>query len=85
MKVTGRVQGVNFRYSTKVEADALGVTGWVRNLPDYSVEALIEGPEPAVQQLVEWCRRGPASARVDDLVVEWRAASGAFGGFEVRR
>lgn len=85
MKVTGRVQGVNFRYSAKLEADALGLCGWVRNLPDGGVEALIEGPEHAVRQLVIWCRRGPASAQVDDLRVEWREASGAFGGFEVRR
>ena len=85
MRVTGEVQGVNFRSSTKAEADALGLTGWVRNCPDGSVEVVVEGPRTTVQQLVDWCRRGPAWARVDDVAVEWQAASGEFGGFEVRR
>ncbi len=84
LRVTGQVQGVNFRSSTKVEADALGLCGCVRNLPDGSVEVLIEGPQTTVQQLVDWCRRGPVWARVDDLKIEWKAASGEFSGFEVR-
>jgi acylphosphatase len=79
------VQGVNFRSSTKAEADVLGLTGWVRNCPDGSVEALIEGPEATVQQLVDWCHDGPAWARVDDIMVEWRTASGEFTEFKVRR
>ena len=85
LRVTGQVQGVNFRSSTKVEADALGLCGWVRNLPDNSVEVVIEGPEAMVQQLVDWCRRGPAWARVDDMTVEWQATNGEFVGFAVRR
>lgn len=85
VRVTGQVQGVNFRSSTKVEADALGLAGEVRNLPDGSVEVLIEGPRTTVQQLVDWCGRGPSWARVDDLRVEWHPASGEFSGFAVRR
>ena len=85
MRVTGQVQGVNFRSSTKVEADALGLTGAVRNCPDGSVEVVIEGPRTTVQQLVDWCRRGPAWARVDDIAVEWQAASGEFGEFKIQR
>ena len=85
MRVTGQVQGVNFRSSTKVEADALGLTGSVRNCPDGSVEVVIEGPRTTVQQLVDWCRRGPAWARVDDLTVEWQAVSGEFGEFRIQR
>ncbi len=85
MRVTGQVQGVNFRSSTKVEADALGLCGFVRNCPDNSVEVVIEGPRTTVQQLVDWCRRGPAWARVDELTIEWQAASGEFAGFAVRR
>ena len=81
----GQVQGVNFRSSTKVEADALRLTGWVRNCPDNSVEVLIEGPRTTVQQLIDWCQHGPISALVDGLTVEWQAASGEFSEFKVRR
>ena len=81
----GQVQGVNFRSSTKAEADALGLTGWVRNCPEGSVEVVIEGLKEAVQQLVDWCQHGPVWARVDGLTVEWQAASGEFCEFEVRR
>lgn len=85
VRVTGRVQGVNFRSSTKAEADALGLCGWVRNCPDGAVELVAEGPEGSVQQLVAWCRRGPAWARVDELEVDWQEASGEFSGFAVRK
>ena len=85
MQVTGQVQGVNFRSSTKAEADALGLTGFVRNCPDGCVEVVIEGPRTTVQQLIDWCRRGPDWARVDGLTIEWQAASGEFSAFNIRR
>lgn len=81
----GQVQGVNFRSSTKAEADALGLTGSVRNCPDGSVEVVIEGPRTTVQQLVDWCRRGPSWARVDDIAIEWQVASREFSEFAIRR
>lgn len=84
VRVAGQVQGVNFRSSTKIEAEALGLYGWVRNLPDGSVEAVIEGPKVTVQQLVDWCRRGPSSARVDTMEIAWQTASGEFSEFTVR-
>ena len=65
--VHGRVQGVAFRHYACRRALELGVTGWVRNLPDGSVEGLFEGDETAVNALVEWCRSGPAAARVERL------------------
>ncbi len=65
--VRGRVQGVAFRASTRSQARALRVAGWVRNRPDGSVEAVFEGPAEAVEAAVAWCRRGPPWARVDDL------------------
>jgi acylphosphatase len=68
--VAGRVQGVFFRASCAVEARARGVAGWVRNAPDGRVEAVFEGPEASVEAMVEWCRRGPAYARVDTVEVE---------------
>jgi acylphosphatase len=70
LKVKGRVQGVFYRQSTRQEARQLGLKGWVRNMADGSVEALIQGPEPAVDTLVQWCRRGPDSAIVDTVDVK---------------
>ncbi|HWN83226.1 MAG TPA: acylphosphatase [Candidatus Udaeobacter sp.] len=68
--VTGRVQGVGFRFATAREARALGVRGWVRNLPDGRVEGLAEGISSAVAALLTFCRQGPLGARVDQLQVE---------------
>ncbi len=65
--VTGKVQGVWFRESTRQEAERLGVGGWVRNLPDGRVEAVFTGPTAAVDELVAWCRKGPPAARVDGV------------------
>lgn len=62
--VSGLVQGVWFRESTRQEAERLGVGGWVRNLPDGRVEALFSGPASAVDALVAWCHQGPPAARV---------------------
>lgn len=79
--VHGRVQGVSFRHYTCRRALELGVTGWVRNLPDGSVEGLFEGDEPAVQALVEWCRNGPPTARIERLDIHSGAYSGEFNTF----
>jgi acylphosphatase len=67
--VTGRVQGVFFRGTCAAEARGLGVGGWVRNLPEGRVEAVFEGPEPAVGAMVTWCCHGPRFARVDGVDV----------------
>ena len=84
--IEGRVQGVGFRYHTCAQAGKLGVTGWVRNLSDGRVEALIEGPDEAVEAMVEWCRRGPAAARVDRVAIAGRdqAAPAEHTGFSIR-
>jgi acylphosphatase len=68
LRIQGRVQGVWYRGWVVAEAQELGLSGWVRNRRDGSVEALISGPEPAVRAMIERCRRGPSAARVDDLV-----------------
>lgn len=81
--VTGRVQGVWFRQSTKNMADKTGVTGWCRNNPDRSVEAVFEGEEDQVKRAVSWCESGPRLARVDKLQVEWQDATGEFSQFEI--
>lgn len=67
--VTGRVQGVWFRQSTQHEAKALGLSGWVRNRPDGSVEATFEGPETLVNAAVEWTSHGPERAQVEHMEV----------------
>lgn len=68
-RVTGRVQGVSFRWYTRERARQLGVTGWVRNEPDGSVVLHAEGDRARVDELVEWCRRGPSLAQVRDVAV----------------
>ena len=67
--VRGRVQGVFFRASPEEEARLLGVSGWVRNLADGSVEAAFEGPDEAVEKIIAWCRKGPPHAKVERLEV----------------
>ena len=81
--VHGRVQGVSFRYFVNRHAQELGVTGWVRNLPDGAVEGLFEGDEAAVNALVEWCRSGPPAARVERLDVSVGAYCGEFDSFQI--
>jgi len=81
--VSGRVQGVFFRGWTRDEARQLGVAGWVRNCPDGSVEAHIEGEEAAVDQLIAMMRSGPSGAEVDDLTVD-EASAEQLESFEVR-
>lgn len=80
----GRVQGVYFRASARDRARQLGLSGWVRNCPDGSVEVLAEGERVRLEQLVVWCRGGPPGAVVTALDVKWQEASGEFTGFVVR-
>jgi acylphosphatase len=82
--ITGRVQGVNFRYYTRAEALRLRLTGWVRNLWDGRVEAVLEGEEEAVCQMVDWCHVGPPAAIVADVEIEWETPSGDFHDFDIR-
>ncbi|MEA3189870.1 MAG: acylphosphatase [Thermoplasmata archaeon] len=82
--VSGRVQGVHFRASLRREAEAFGLAGWVRNLPDGRVEAVAEGEPAAVESLVGWCRRGPERAVVSGIEAKPEPEEG-LRGFEVRR
>ena len=70
VRISGRVQGVFFRASCARRADELGLSGWVRNRPDGDLEAVFEGPDEAVEDIVAWCREGPPQARVDRVEVQ---------------
>jgi len=80
--ISGRVQGVGFRYSMAEQAERLGATGWVRNRRDGTVEAVIDGEAGAIDALLAWARRGPSSARVTSVQISETA--GAFERFEMR-
>ena len=85
LEITGRVQGVGFRYSMHSEAARRGVRGWVRNRRDGSVEALLQGEDAAVDALTAWARQGPAGARVTEVrVLPAEDAESVHAGFELR-
>ena len=77
--VSGVVQGVFFRTETRDRARSLGVAGWIRNVPDGTVEAAFEGDDERVDSMVEWCRRGPSGASVEQVEVEWVEPEGEAG------
>lgn len=80
--ITGRVQGVWYRASMAQEAQRLGVTGWVRNRSDGSVEAMVAGTAEQVAAIMNWARHGPPAAQVEHVAVE--TGSGSYAGFEQR-
>ncbi len=81
--VEGRVQGVFFRHHTEETALRLGVKGWVKNRRDGSVEAVFEGDQERVDQIIQWCHRGPSEARVKTVSVAWEQYTGEFEDFYV--
>lgn len=81
--ITGRVQGVWFRANTQKKAKALDLTGWVKNLPDGQVEAVFEGEQEKIGQIIEWCKKGPSFARVDDVQIQWETPRGDFTAFTI--
>ncbi len=80
--IHGKVQGVGYRHATVRRAHMLGVTGWVQNLPDGTVEALVQGTPDQVDQMLEWMRRGPPAAVVNELDTERRYLDKRYGRFE---
>jgi len=79
--ISGRVQGVFYRTSTKNMAEQLGLKGWVKNTSDGRVEALFEGDETAVKDMISWCNKGPRSAEVSDVTVDYTKFLGEFEDF----
>jgi len=82
--VSGQVQGVWFRASTKQKAEELGLTGWVRNTPNGSVEAVFEGEEEIIKKMIDWCHSGPPMAKVDNIIVKKQQKTIGFNGFSIR-
>lgn len=82
--ISGRVQGVGYRFSTVEQANQLDLNGWVRNLPDRRVEAVFEGSKAAVEEMIRWCYQGPRGAVVKDVSIDYEAPEG-LRGFEIRR
>lgn len=82
--IHGRVQGVFYRASCRAEAQARGLVGWVRNRPDGTVEALLQGPEEKVQDMIRWCYAGPPGARVSKIDVTHESPGDDLREFRIR-
>lgn len=81
--ISGRVQGVFFRAHTRDEARALGLKGWVRNLPDGRVAAVFEGERTKIDRMLAWCHQGPPYAAVDEVLVNWQPYQGDLEDFRI--
>jgi acylphosphatase len=81
--VSGQVQGVFFRDSTRQKAEELGLSGWVKNVPEGQVEALFEGSSESIREMVDWCKEGPQRASVENVDVDFESAGGDLETFEV--
>ncbi|MCL7415003.1 MAG: acylphosphatase [ANME-2 cluster archaeon] len=82
--ISGKVQGVYFRYHTMEKAVELGLYGWVKNRIDGEVEAVFEGAPIQVNEMVQWCRTGPPHANVTDVQEVWEEPTGEFGSFRIK-
>lgn len=81
--ISGDVQGVGYRYSAIHTARRIGVSGWVKNLHDGRVEAVIEGAQADVEQMLAWCRQGPSGGYVSDVEVQYLPYQGEFSSFDL--
>lgn len=81
--IRGRVQGVFYRAHTRDQAQARGLKGWVRNLPDGRVAAVFEGNRATVEGMINWCHQGPSYAAVDEVLVDWQPHQGDFDDFRI--
>ena len=82
--ISGIVQGVWFRVSTKEKAEQLGITGWVRNTSDGNVEAIFEGEEYLIKKMLQWCQQGPPHARVENVIVKNQYSNNGFEDFSIK-
>ncbi|MFO7953155.1 MAG: acylphosphatase [Bacillota bacterium] len=84
LKIYGLVQGVNFRATARRKAHELGLAGWVKNMPDETVETVAEGEEEKLEEYKKWCQKGPSAAMVDQIQEKWEEATGEFKGFGIK-
>ena len=84
MLISGRVQGVWFRASTRDKAEQLGLTGWVKNTYDGNVEAVFEGEEETIEEMIAWCHEGPSLSDVTNVKVNYGDFSGEFEKFNIK-
>lgn len=82
--ISGRVQGVFYRASCEEVARQYGLKGWVKNVPTGQVEVLAQGEKEKIEKLIGWCKKGPPSARVNNIKIEWQEALEVFDRFEVK-
>ena len=82
--ISGRVQGVWYRASTKQKAEQLGITGWVKNTIEGGVEAVFEGEEKIIEDMIKWCYNGPPNAMVKDVKVKRQTLINDFNGFSIK-
>lgn len=81
--IFGFVQGVGFRHFVRSKAKELGLAGWVRNLPDSSVEVIAQGSKENIEELIKHCKKGPFISEVENVEVEWENAKEEFSSFEI--
>ncbi len=81
--ITGKVQGVYFRVNTKRKAELLGLKGWVRNIDNGGVEAIFEGNEESVKEILDFCNHGPEGAKVENVDLNWQTYTGEFTDFQI--
>lgn len=84
IRVSGRVQGVAYRYYARNIAEQLGIKGWIKNLINGDVELMVEGSQKTVKQMIEWCKEGPRLAIVENIEVDWLPYSGKFNHFYIK-
>ena len=82
--ISGRVQGVWYRASTKSRAEQLGIRGWVRNTSDGKVEAIFEGEEELVEKMINWCYQGPPNAKVEDIKITKKESTNKYDSFSIK-
>lgn len=82
--LSGRVQGVAFRYYARDMAHKFRVGGWIKNLDNGDVESVIEGKKVSVQQMITWCKKGPGLAIVENIEIEWQPYTGEFNEFHIQ-
>lgn len=83
-KIYGKVQGVFFRDSSRIKAEELNLSGWVRNEPDNIVQIVAEGEDRDLKKFIEWCKYGPDNAEVEKVDMKWEKPTGEFAGFSVK-